>query len=305
MMRILLIGGFGFLGRQFIEKFHSNYEIIVFNQNNNSEIFNIINSKNIIIERGKIENNEIFQVMKKYKPDITLHFAAMSGLKKCEENPFEAFVTNVIGTFNVTKACLAENSKLIFLSSREVYGETIKKESSEDDSLHPLNVYGITKMLAENIILNFGKTHGLNFIILRLTNVYGPGGEKRGINRIINSALQTGTIEINGGNQTLNLIYVDDVIDIINIILDNPNVSNQILNIGSNNTVTIDELSLIISDILKHKIKIEYLPKIDYEVSYFKPDLKKWKNLFNQYNPINLEDGLKKTIVEFTNQKIN
>jgi len=301
-MKILLTGGFGHLGQSFIKKFHNEHKIIVFNKNTSVDA-NFINSNNIIIEKGSIENTQIFDVMKKHKPDITLHFASLSGLQKCEENPYEAFLTNVIGTFNVAKACLIEKSKLVFMSSREVYGETITGESSEDDSLNPVNVYGITKMLAEKIILNLGQVHDLNFIILRLTNVYGPGGGKRGVNRIIDTTLQNNYIQINGGNQTLNLIYVDDVVNLVNLILDKTDALNQIFNVGSNDTLIIDEFSNIISNMIKSKIRIEHFPKIDYEVVYFKPDLKKIENILNFHVQTNLEDGLKKTLSYYNNKK--
>jgi|LWDU01.1.fsa_nt_gi UDP-glucose 4-epimerase len=293
-MKVLITGGYGYLGKNFIKKFHKIHEIIIFCRTLPDKDF--LKSYNIIVEKGSIEDIDIVNVIKKHKPDIILHFAALTGLKICEDNPSKAFLINTIGTFNVAKACLSVNSKIIFLSSREVYGETIEKKSNENDSLNPINVYGISKMLAENIIKNLGMTQKLNFMILRLTNVYGTLNENQGVNKIINSALQTNTIQINGGNQTLNLIYVDDTVEIINKIMNNQNQSNEIINLGSNDTLTIDEFSKMISNILENKIELKHHPKRNYEVDYFKPDLKKLKNLVTEIKYITIEKCLEKII---------
>jgi len=293
-MKVLITGGYGYLGKNFIKKFHNIHEIVIFCRTLPDKDF--LKSYNIIVEKGSIEDIDIVNVIKKHKPDIILHFAALTGLKICEDNPSKAFLINTIGTFNVAKACLSVNSKIIFLSSREVYGETIEKKSNENDSLNPINVYGISKMLAENIIKNLGMTQKLNFMILRLTNVYGTLNENQGVNKIINSALQTNTIQINGGNQTLNLIYVDDTVEIINKIMNNQNQSNEIINLGSNDTLTIDEFSKMISNMLENKIELKHHPKRNYEVDYFKPDLKKLKNLVTEIKYITIEKGLEKII---------
>jgi UDP-glucose 4-epimerase len=293
-MKILITGGLGYLGKNFIKKFCNIHEIIIFSKTI-SEI-DFLKQHNIIVEKGCIENIEIFNVMKKHKPEITLHFAALTGLKKCEDEPSKAFLINTFGTFNVAKACLSEKSKMIFLSSREVYGETVGKESRENDPLNPINIYGESKMMAEDIIQKFGKIQELKFNILRLTNVYGNGNENRGINKMINSAIETNTIQINGGNQTLNLIYVDDVVEIINNIITNDNISNKIINLGSNDTLTINQLSKSISNILGNKIELKYFPKKSYEVNYFKPNLEKLKKIPIKIQPIKLEEGLKKII---------
>ena len=294
-MRILLTGGTGYLGKRFVEKFYADNEIIIFGRNSSMKDCYFFKSKNIILENGLIEENTIFDLVKKYQPDVIIHLAALSGLKNCEENPFNAFITNVFGTYNVARSCLLEKSKLIFLSSREVYGETQGNASFENDSLLPVNVYGMTKMLAENIIENLGTRQNLDYVIFRVTNVYGPGGERRGVNRIIDSVINKNFLQINGGNQTLNLIYVDDLIEIIHNIISNKKISKQIFNIGSNDTISINEFCKIIEKLVQKNLTIEYLPKIDYEVTFFKPDIQKLDKIL-EFPKTSLIEGLKKTL---------
>lgn len=298
-MKILITGGFGYLGQSFIKKYSDYHEIIIFNKN--STIKPKFDSR-IITEIGTIENNDIDKVIKKHKPEIVIHLAALSGLKKCEDNPSEAFMTNVYATLNVVKSCIAEKCKLIFLSSREVYGETIENESSEDDPLNPVNIYGFTKSMSESIIQFFSTTQNLDYVILRLTNVYGPGGEVRGVNRIIDNALRKNYIQINGdGNQTLNLIFIEDVIDLLNQIIENKKISKHIFNVGSEDTITINQFSQIVINMLNNKIKIEYFPKIPYENVYFKPKLTKLKGILKFRPNFSLKQGLEKTIQSYQN----
>jgi len=296
MMKILLIGGFGYLGQNFIKKYN-HHDFIIFTRNspNLSEQFS-----NVIMELGNIKDNKILEIIHKHKPEVVIHLAALSGLKKCENDPFGAFQTNVLGTLNVVKACVSEKCRLIFLSSREIYGETLSSSSSETETPNPVNIYGLTKMLSENIIQLYSRIDNLSYIILRLTNVYGPGGGRRGVNRIIDTALNNNLIQINGdGNQTLNLIFIDDVIDVINQFVENETIYNEIYNLGSNDTLTINQFCDLVSNLLSNKIKKEYFPKIDYENTFFKPNIKKLEKILKFHPKVSLDSGLKKTIESY------
>jgi UDP-glucose 4-epimerase len=96
---------------------------------------------------------------------------------RCNQDPTLAFSTNVLGTYNIIMGCVAAKSKLVFISSREVYGEgNPTARTTEETELKLNNVYGTTKMLGEQLVLWAKSRFGLKYTILRLTNVYGPGG---------------------------------------------------------------------------------------------------------------------------------
>ncbi len=129
-MKLFLVGGLGFIGKRFIRKYAKDYEIIVFAKKNTIEKVDKNGSfKNIILEEGSMAEKTIIDVITKHKPDVVIHLAALTGLKKCHSDPEKAFKINVFGTFNVLSACNKTGSKLIFLSSREVYGDTKKQET--------------------------------------------------------------------------------------------------------------------------------------------------------------------------------
>ena len=160
-MKILLTGGLGYIGTSLINRL-SKHELIVCSKSKKRDLQNY---NNVIFEFVDITSDDFLQIVKKHKPDLVIHLASITGLKNCENNPIKAFQTNVHGTFNVIKACELNKNKLIFFSSREVYGKTLDVESKENDLLLPTNIYGITKMLGELLVKNSGKNNNLNYIL--------------------------------------------------------------------------------------------------------------------------------------------
>jgi len=294
-MKVLLTGGLGFIGRRFIENFQNFHDLVIFTTENSIKKFNSTEISKVTVETGSIEDNSFQKIMLKHKPEVVIHLAAKSGLKNCEENPDSAFNCNVFGTYNVIKTCAEINSKLIFISSREVYGETINESTKEDDPLLPNNIYGITKMLAERLIINTSQKYNVNYVILRLTNLFGPGVYERGVNRIIKMAVKDKKIQIYGGEQAINIVYVDDVVELINLILCEKCSWNEIFNVGSNNTLKIkkfvDEVKKLVDD-----VDIEYLPARNIENFIFNPNLEKIQREMKFTTKTSLIDGIQKTI---------
>ena len=298
-MKILITGGFGFIGKRFIEKFHNKYDLMVFGKKTDDSDFIQKISPKIILKYGDVVN-DFSEIISTYKPDIIIHLAALTGLTKCNNDPKKAFSINVCGTFNVIESCKKNNSRLIFISSREVYGETLGDKTREEDPLRPNNVYGVTKMIAENMILNAHKKHNLNFTILRLTNVYGPEGDNYGAQIIIKNALN-GSIEMLGGSQIMNFVYIDDVIDLLEKVIDEPKSTNEIFNVGSKDNLSIRQFV----DMIQKRIgefDIISRPMRENETGNFIPDLQKMKSVLNFETKTSIEDGLRKTINWYSNK---
>ena len=294
-MKILITGASGFIGSEFISKFSNDFRIISYSRKtrkNNKKI-----KKNIINEKGTIEDKKIIKIIKKHSPDIVLHLANFGSMKQCEENAESAFKTNVYGIFNVIMGCINTNSKLIFVSSREVYGETKGKNSSETDPTLPNNVLGITKALAENLIVYANRKHALEYTILRPSNIYGINGEKFVIKTMLNSAIQKKKIFVNGGTQKLNLVHVNDVLNIIKLVIQKPKLSSgQIFNIGSNNNISVKKLALNIAKLVGGNVDIKFKKSIKNETEFYKPNIEKIEKIFEYTNWINLNDGIKEML---------
>jgi len=296
-MKVLLIGGLGFIGKRFIRKFFDVHELIVYAKKETVTKFrNDIDFTKVTIEEGDIEDKNLEKVLLKHNPDVVINLAALTGLAKCHDDPETAFRINVYGTYNLLKACTKVKPKIIFISSREVYGETRNKESSEDDQLFPNNTYGITKMLGEILVIQEGLQNNLDYTILRLTNVYGPEGDNYGVQKIIKKALKENKIQIWGGRQRMNFIFVDDVVDSINIVLENKKSSNQIFNIGSKDTLGFEEFVTKLAKIMNGDIEMEHLPMRETETSNFLPNLRKANEYLDFEAKTSLDSGLRKTL---------
>ena len=283
--KVLLTGGTGFIGTKFLEKYSNEKDF------------------EISVLKEKIEDVKIIQKIERINPDVVIHLAALSGLKNCELNREKAFEVNVIGTENIVKGCIKNNSRLIFLSSREVYGSTVIKKSDEKDELDPINVYGQTKMKAEKIIQKYGEKKNLDYTILRLTNVYGPGN-KSGINRLIVDALNKKKIVVNGGEQILNLIFIEDVIQILHLVLKNNKISKEIFNIGSNNTISLNEFLEILIKLLDQNIEIQIGEKPSFESSYFDPNITKQNRILEYNSKTTLNNSINVTIKQMKKNRV-
>ena len=288
-MKILLTGGEGFVGSSIIKKFNKEFDFIVISSKKKD-------SKKIAkTEYVSVSDKKIIKIIENLNPDVVIHLAGLSGLKKCEMEPEKAFDINVNGTKNVVNGCLKINAKLIFISTREVYGSTINKESKENDSLQPINIYGKTKMEAEKIILNAAKNSELNYIILRLTNVYGPGSDS-GVNYMIRESLSKGKISVNGGEQVLNFIFIEDVIELIHLVLLNDKLFRQIFNIGTKDTISLKKFVEILIGLSNNKVDVEFGEKPYFESLFFRPDIKKQQNILGYNSKISLKEGINKTL---------
>ncbi len=302
-MKILLVGGAGFIGKRFIRKYSEIHKIIVYAPKEDIlKTKKFLEDYKIDVIEGIIENSNLLEEIKTINPDVVIQLAALTGLVKCHNDPQNAFKINVFGAFNVANACSELNCKLIFISSREVYGETINEKATEEDPLLPNNIYGITKMIGENIIKFFNQKQNLDFTILRLTNVYGPEGDQYGAQVIIKKAITEKKIQILGGTQRLNYVFVDDVVEIIHNCIGNQNFKKEIFNVGSKDTLSIKEFVEIVIKLLDEDIKIEYRPMRETETTNFEPNLDKIMRLKGT-KMTSLEEGLRKTIQWYDKEK--
>jgi len=149
------------------------------------------------------------------------------------------------------------------------------------------------------------KKNGFDFTILRLTNVFGHEGDQYGAQIIIKDALLKRKIRILGGSQRLNYVYVDDIIDVINLVLTDQRSKGQIFNVGSDYSVTIEEFVNTVIEMLDEKVQVEYHPMRATETTKFIPDLTKIKNKLGFSTKTSLKDGIANTIKWYSDDNHN
>jgi UDP-glucose 4-epimerase len=290
---ILITGGLGFIGRHLVTSLlDKGHNIIILDNlyhNQSPEDFKWIHSVNFI--KGDIRDLETVNNATK-NIDIIFHLAALSNVRESIENPDYCYSTNVTGTYNILNSAVKNNvKKVIFSSSREVYGNQSILPVKEEAKLIPINIYGATKACAEHLCEIFKRNYGLNISIFRISNTYGPGdpGKSRVIPTFIRKIKNNEEIIVNGGDQIIDFIWIDDVIKFLVDSLDK--YSNEKINIGSGKGTSLNDLLDLLIKLMNKNPKIKYNHKILQEVDSYIADISK-----SGINPLELEQGLKKLL---------
>ena len=303
-MRLLVTGGLGFIGSNFILKIlNENKDVEIVNidaQLDGSDIKNLSNlehSHNYEFVKGNITNKKLMEDQIT-KCDAVVNFAAESFVDRSinDANPF--LVSNIRGAFTILDVTTKQKKRMIQISTDEVFGSLSEGTAIETDKFNPSSPYAATKAAAELIINSYSVTYGSDVITTRCTNNYGPRqfAEKL-IPKIIILAYQNKKIPIYGNGKNIrDWIYVDDHCDAIFSVLKSGK-SGESYNISANNEIdnlTIVKKILNIMDKSQDLIEfVEDRPGHDFRYSM---DSTKIKNKLNWKTKLSFDDGLEKTI---------
>lgn len=149
----------------------------------------------------------IARAFKKYRPKVVIHAAALTDMASCERNPEEAYRVNVLGTYHFARACRARGLRLVYLSTCTVFDGRKRSPYRETDVPHPLNVYGTTKWIGENIIRHIVP----GALIIRTGWLFGGTKDKKFIKRFVFSLRNGKTIRATS-NRFGSPTYVPDFV---------------------------------------------------------------------------------------------
>ena len=172
-MKILVVGGAGYIGSHMIKRFqNTDHQIDVLD--NLSTGFKE-NSQNYKLHICDLSNKEqVHKILKENKYEIVMHFASSINVGESYDHPMKYYENNVINTLNLLE-CMIDLKILnfIFSSTAAVYGEPESIPIKEEQNLSPINPYGKTKSVVENILSDYDKSYGLKYISLRYFNACG------------------------------------------------------------------------------------------------------------------------------------
>ena len=248
MNNILITGGCGFIGSNFINYFVNKYPD--YNIYNIDALYycaslnniNVSNKHNYKFIKGNVKSTDLINhILNEYNITHIIHFAAQSHVDSSFSNSSQYIEDNIVGTHNLLE-CIknyhqkTENIKLIIhVSTDEVYGESELNEESKNEMsvLCPTNPYAATKGGAELIVQSYIHSYNLPIIITRGNNVYGPHQYiEKLIPKFIHLLLNGKKCTIHGdGSNLRSFIFIDDVVEAFDIIF-HKGVKNNIYNIG-------------------------------------------------------------------------
>ncbi len=308
-MKALVTGGAGFIGSNIVDKLvDKEFEVFVVdnlstgkevNLNRNAKFFNVD-----VTNRKNLED-----VFKQVKPDLVFHLAAQIDVRKSVANPsLDAFV-NVIGAINVFELSVQSNVRRIIFSSTggALYGEPERLPAGEGTEVAPLAPYGVSKYCSEQYLNYFKKLYGIERVILRYANVYGPRQDPLGEAGVV--AIFTGKtlkgeqpIIFGDGTQTRDYIYVKDVVEANLHAIDG---KEGIYNVGTGIETSVNDLIKMFSSILHKEIKPIYAPPRIGEVQRISLDAGKAKEELGFIPRYTLKQGLEETIRWFKDKSLN
>jgi UDP-glucose 4-epimerase len=282
--KILVTGSSGILGNLLVKKLNQKYKVIGTTKRN---------GKKSKVKCDITKREEITRIIQKIRPDIIIHLAGITGNMECEKNPKKTLETNVMGTYHILESIKDKKIKIIFASSREVYGNS-KQKVDETSSLMPINLNGFTKMISENLIKEFNIKYKIPYNILRFTNFYGENNHKRGISKMFKEALTGEKITIFGGEQSIDLIHYDDAVNAIVKTIDNN--KNGVYNIGLGKSLKLLSILKILEK--TSKMKFQYIKKKSrgVEVQKFSINTTKAKQELQFEAKITPKIGIKKMV---------
>src|SRR5579859_469480 len=215
--KVVVTGGAGFIGSHLVDRLlaDTQADVVVLDNLHRGRLTNLAqhaNSPRLSIIQGDIRNREL--VVDTLRGATTVfHLAAQSTVMGAVEDLDYSFATNVVGTFNVLRAAANEAVKrVVFASSREVYGEPIELPVDEGQPLLAINFYGASKVMGEAYCRAFRRAYGLNTVVLRFANAYGPRDFGRVIPLWVDQATAGHELTVYGGKQVLDFVWVGQIV---------------------------------------------------------------------------------------------
>jgi len=290
MKKILVSGSEGFIGRALIDSLekHKQYYVGVSRKKSSKQILKNDIRKIRTIPKGI---------------SCIVHLAAMTDVKKCQENSKICMDININGTRNMLELARKTDSKFIFSSTSHVYGKPSKLPITEDQVVHPTSFYALSKACAELLCETYSRAYGLDIVILRNFSTYGPNNPSYSVTHtVIKQILEGKNIQIGNLHPKRDFIYISDVISAFQTAIKKDLKGFSIFNVGTGKSISIDNVCKKLITISGKKIKIkEKKNSTINEVQNIYADNYKLKKL--GWKPtVNLDSGLKKTYNWFEKQ---
>ncbi len=301
-MTFLITGGAGFIGSHLIHNLiKNNYNIIVIDDLSSGHLSNINELDKIQFIENKVQSigiNDFLDI------DGIFHLAAQASVPVSIDDFYSSSSNNLLSSIYVFNLAKKFKIPVVYASSSAIYGNLSLGDDSKNN-FEILSPYALDKLTMEKYASMMYNVYDIRSIGLRFFNVYGPNQDPSNpysgvISIFIDRILKGNTITVNGGYQTRDFVYVEDVVDVMLKSMDTLHESDicEFFNVGTGKSTSIDVLLNIIKGILNADpgiIKKE-LPKGDPEKS--EGTYEKIRNILNidLAKFVTLENGLKKTI---------
>lgn len=296
--KILVTGATGFIGRNLVENLKEKFKVYALILDEKEK--NVIPQIDYILWKTFFDRENEIKTLdgkKLGKIDTVIHLASYGVNPK--DNDIDKMIESNI---NLTKDLILNLERvscknIIFTGSGFEYGDKGKVKLKEDMELNPFSLYGATKVSAFLIGKKLCESLGINYINLRLFNIFGEyEGNNRLIPQIINNYLEGKELNFTAGNQVRDYLYIKDIIEVYEIILEKNIYNNETYNVCSSEEVTIKEFITKVADTIginKDSLNFGTIPSRKEEALYIVGDNSKLKRDFDWNRKYSYEFGIK------------
>ena len=306
MSKILVTGGAGFIGSHLVDALiNKKHRVVVVDDLSVGRRANV-NSKAGFIKLA-IQDKKLKTVFSSNKFDFVFHLAAQKNVRVSVEDPVFDAKVNILGSVNLLEQCRKYNiKKFIFASTGgAIYGDTLSIPTLETHSEDPISPYGVAKLAIDKYLHYYHTVFGLQYVSLRLANIYGPRQDPEGEAGVVaiffDRILKNRQPVINGhGRQTRDYVFVDDTVQVG--LLSLRTSVKGIYNIGTAKETSVNGLFTHIKKVSNSKFSQKHGPALAGEQQRSCLSAKKFKQQTNWSPSINLSNGLLLTYKWFQEQ---
>ena len=311
MDKVIVTGGLGFIGSNLIELLLKKYYVINLDKVTYSSNFyntkEFVKKKNYKFIKYDINNKKIIKIFNKYKPIGIFNLAAETHVDRSIDSPKSFIESNILGVYNILEAFRVfskkiSKTKLIHISTDEVYGDILFGRSNENYPYKPSSPYAASKASSDHLVSSYVRTYNIPAIVTNCSNNYGPKQHpEKLIPKLIYNIFQNKPLPIYGkGTNSREWIYVKDHCEALIEIFKKGKVGN-FYNIGSNkNQTNLEICKKLIQLANKNKImgkntRIKFVKDRPGHDIRYALNSSKLKNELRWSPRISLSNGLKKT----------
>ncbi len=312
-MRVLIMGGAGFLGSHLCDHFLAKGHTVIAMDNlltgSTANIEHLAGHSNFSFIKHDVTN----YIYVEGELDAVLHFASPASPIDYLEFPIQTLKVGALGTHKALGLAKAKNARFLLASTSEIYGDPLVHPQTEDywgnvNPIGPRGVYDEAKRFAEAMTMAYHRYHHVDTRIVRIFNTFGPRMRQedgRVVPNFIAQALRGEPLTVFGdGSRTRSFCYVSDLVEGIYRLL-NSN-ENDPVNIGNPNEMTILDFAKTIIQLTGSKSEVTFIQPKDVRIQddpkVRQPDISKARRILNWQPQVPLAEGLQKTIEYFKNK---
>jgi len=308
----LVTGGAGFIGSHIVDALVKGGKKVRVIDNlstgNAANLAHLINDIEFI--EGDIRDaNLLDKAMKGI--DFCFHEAALPSVARSVEDPITVNQVNIDGTLNLLFAAKKNKVKrFIYASSSSAYGDSPSLPKKEDMKPHPLSPYAVSKLTGEYYCGVFYSVYGLETLCLRYFNVFGPRQDPNSqyaavIPKFITCFFRNTSPQIYGdGTQSRDFTYIDNVVYANMLAIEAKSTSGQVLNIACGRRTSLNDLVELLKNLLSSKVSPDYAEPRAGDIKHSLADISKARYILGYSPKTSFEQGIKKTIEWYKNNKL-